>query len=428
MSKIYGLVDCNSFFVSCERVFDPKLKDRPVVVLSNNDGCIVSRSKEAKTLGVPMGAPYFKIKNELDRHKVEAFSSNYELYGDMSNRVMKTLFKFCPNVEVYSIDEAFLDLTAIQTLDFNDYGRRIRKTILKNTGIPVSIGIAQTKTLSKIATEVAKKIEILDGVLDISKVYPNVIDSYLKKIDVVDVWGVGGRNSVKLQVRGINTAYDLKNMDLKQAKKILTVTGQRIIMELNGISCISLNENPEPKKNMASTRSFGRAITTYHELCESVGSHSARACEKLRRQKSKAYTVSVFIMTNRFSKYEPFYANIAAVTLLKASSYTPEVTKAALSCLKKIFRKDKKYKKAGVVVSNIVPEKNFQFSIFEKFNIKENKKEKVLMKSIDKLNKMYGIGTIKCLSEGLKKPWKMKRDMLSKRFTTRWNELLTVKI
>ncbi|MFH1547219.1 MAG: Y-family DNA polymerase [bacterium] len=428
MNKTYCLVDCNNFFASCERVFNPKLKNKPVVVLTNNDGCIVARSNEVKKLGIPMGAPYFKYKNELINHGVAVFSSNYELYGDMSNRVMKTLFDFTPNIEIYSIDEAFLDFTGLYLSDFDDYGRKIRNTVTKNTGIPISVGIAKTKTLAKIATEIAKKDKILDGVLDISNVYPNVIDNYLKKIEVVDVWGIGRRNSMKLQIRDINTAYDLKNMNLKDARKLLTVTGQRTVMELNGISCIPIGEVPDPKKNIASTRSFGRPVTTFNELSESVASYCARACEKLRDQNSKAYTIMVFILTNRFSKYEPFYANSAVSTLYKASSYTPDITKAAISCLEKIYLDGKNYKKAGVILSNIVPEENFQMSVFERYDPKNNKEESNIMKAVDHLNHVYGNNTVVSLTEGIEKRWKMRRELLSQRFTTNWNELLTVQI
>jgi DNA polymerase V len=409
-------------------VFNPKLRNKPIVVLSNNDGIVVARSNEAKKLGIPMGIPYFKCKNDLKIHNVVVFSSNYELYGDMSNRVMRTLFDFTPILEVYSIDESFLDFTNMLINDLDEYGRKIKNTVIKNTGIPISVGIAKTKTLAKIATEVAKKDDLLDGVLDLSNVYPSVIDHYLKKVPVVDVWGIGWKNSVKLQSKGINTALDLKNMDLKNAQNLLTVMGQRTVMELNEISCIPMDEVSNPKKNIASTRSFGRPVTTFDELSESVASHCARACEKLREQDSIAYTISVFVMTNRFSKYEPFYANSCVTTLHKASSYTPDITRAGITCLKRIFIDGKRYKKAGVILSNIVPEENLQFSVFEKFNPKLEKEKSNIMKMVDKLNSTYGIGTVKNLTEGLKKPWRMKRELLSQRFTTNWNELLTVKI
>lgn len=427
MKKIYALVDCNNFFASCERVFNPKLQNKPIVVLSNNDGIVVARSNESKKLGIPMGAPYFKVENDIKRHNIQVFSSNYELYGDMSSRVLKELLQYTPNVEPYSIDESFLDLGSLRTADLDSYGRRICTSIFRNTGIPVSVGIAKTKTLAKIATEVAKKDEILDGVLDISSSYPKVIDEYLSRIEIGDVWGIGRRSVTKLQLLGIYTALDLKNMNLKQAKKLLTVSGQRTVMELNGISCISLDENPEPKKNIASTRSFGRPVTTYDELSQSISSHISNATHKLREQDSKAYFITVFIHTSRFKKKD-FYYNTVTLTLPQASSYTPEMTTLALKGLKQIFRKNKLYKKAGIILGGITQDCDYQYSVFGGFDEKHEQNNTKLMDTIDNLNKRYGTGTLKPLSEGLRKPWKMKRELLSQRFTTNWDELLTINI
>jgi DNA polymerase V len=315
MEKIIALIDCNSFYASCERVFRPNLQNKPVVVLSNNDGCVVARSKEAKAVGVPMGAPAFKFREMFELNDVQVFSSNYALYGDISRRVFETLSEFSPNVEIYSIDEAFVDLTHLRTNNLRELGLEIRKTILKWTGIPVSVGIAKTKVLAKVANELGKKIDGLGGVLDLTRLTRVEIDNYLEMISVEDIWGVGRQYGKFLRSMGIDNARKLKYIDTRIAKKKMTVQGDRLIRELNNISCIELQDSTNPKKCIASTRSFRYDVYNYEEISQAVAKYTARAAEKLRHDKSVANYIQVFILTNRFKTDKPQYCNNASVKI-----------------------------------------------------------------------------------------------------------------
>lgn len=303
MQKIFALVDCNNFYVSCERVFNPKLRGKPVIVLSNNDGCAVARSEEAKSIGVPMGAPVFMYQDLFRRHKVEMLSSNYTLYGDMSHRVMSTLSRFTPSMENYSIDEAFLDLSGFDHTNLTEYAKEIQATVKRWTGIPVSIGIAPSKTLAKIANKLAKKNPMCKGVLDITN-HPR-LDDFLQSINLEDVWGVGRQYTKLLMRNRILTALDLKNASDFWVKKHMTIVGLRMVLELRGISCIELDELNEPKQEIIRSRSFGKSVTDLQELKEAVAFHTTRAAEKLREQHSIASYISAFIETNRFKIDEP---------------------------------------------------------------------------------------------------------------------------
>ena len=340
-----ALVDCNSFYVSCERLFNPSIIKKPVVVLSNNDGCIISRSTEAKVLGIKMGEPYFKVKGIVKKHNIKVFSSNYSLYGDISRRVMKTLKQFSPQMEIYSIDEAFLDLSSVNNENLLEHGNKIRKTILKWTGIPTSIGIATTKTLSKIANHIAKKDS--SGVINL--VNATQIDEILKEIKINDVWGVG-RQLTKFYIKnGITTANQLKNITDSWIKKNTNVFGARTVMELKGLSCISLETHNEKRKNCCVSRSFGRKVTKLEELNESITKHCLNAAEKIRLDNQTTKRITVFIRTSPFQKDKNYYANSKNMDLPIRTNDSIELVKQALTALKYIYRKGYKYQKIGII-------------------------------------------------------------------------------
>lgn len=420
MTRIYALVDCNSFYCSCERVFAPSLEGKPVVVLSNNDGCAVSRTTEAKKW-IPMGAPIHKYETELALHDIKIFSSNYTLYSDMSRRVMSILARFTPDLEVYSIDEAFLDLSGFSSRDMAEYGRKIKETIKQWTGIPVSVGIGPTKTLAKIANHVAKKTPSLNGVFSLHK--HKDTDEILKRIDVVDIWGIGGAFANSLKTHGINSAFDLKYANESWVRKKMTVVGHRTQLELRGTSCISLEE-VGTKKQIIRSRSFGHDVEDYHELREAISMHASRAAEKLREDRSIARYIGVWIKTNKF-KDDPQYNNFIGYFLPEPTSYTPDLIQASIELLDKIYREEYRYKKAGVMVSDICSEEQVQMNLFSP---NKNLSEKSnLMKSYDRINKVWGRETVRYASSGFKRTWSMKRAKLSKRFTTDWHELPEVK-
>jgi len=427
MKNIFALVDCNNFFVSCERVFDPHIWHKPVMVLSNNDGCVVARSNEVKALGIKMGTPEFKCRDLIKKHSIKVFSSNYTLYADMSNRVMATLAKLAPEIEIYSIDEAFLSLTNTHIQDLDKYGAKIRSTIYKWTGIPVSVSIAPTKGLTKIASEFAKKDKSFHSVCNFCNFSNHEIDNLLSKVDVIDTWGVGPAYAKKLKRFGINTVRKLKYADLSWINKKLTVMGERCVLELRGISCFPLDVNPEGKKSICSSRSFGYPVTKKRELEEAVAAYTATACEKLRNQNSYANVIIVYIKTNRF-KAQPQYSNAAYMKLPEPTSSTIDMTKYALYGLEQIFRQGFKYKKAGVLLEGIQPSDRIQLNLFLKYNHKLKMKENKLMKFIDRVNRHWGRGTLHLASEGVKKKWSMKRCKLSKRFTTDLDEVLEIAV
>ena len=414
MNEIYALVDCNNFYVSCERVFNPKLENKPVVVLSNNDGCIVSRSNEVKALGIPMGKAFFEVKDILEKHHVQPFSSNYTLYADMSKRVMQTLFEFTPDIEIYSIDEAFLDLTGIQ-IPLQDYGQQIRKTVKQWTGIPVSVGIARTKTLTKIANKLAKKSPKANGVLNL--VDSPYIEEALKRIEVVDVWGVGYRTARKLRKAGIYTALDLSRADITWIKKKFGVEGVRTVYELQGRRCYPLEQNPPSKKSLAVSRMFGRSVKTIEELSEAVATYASRAGEKLREGKLSAGLLTVFITTSRF--IEKKYYNSYTIEFSVQTNDTMEIIQEGLHGLKKIYRKGYEYKKAGVLLYNLVSENHVQGNLFDTVDRDRSKR---LMKTIDRIN-YRGICPVRWGAEGLTKPWHTQFKHLSPKYTTQWDQL-----
>ncbi len=420
MRTYYALVDCNNFYVSCERVFNPALNGKPVIVLSNNDGCAVALSNEAKQY-VEMGAPIFEHMDIVRKNSIQLFSSNYTLYADMSRRVYEVLADFSPNIENYSIDESFLSLEGFEKRDLTYYGREIRAKVLRWTGIPVSVGIAPTKTLAKIANKLAKKNKMCQGVLDITN-HPR-IDDFLASVDVGDVWGVGWQYTRLLKRHGINTALDLRNARDGFIRKHMTVQGLRTAWELRGESCIELEEVTPDKKQIVSSRSFGKDVGEYRELSEAIATYATRAAEKLRSQNSICGHISVWIETNRFKPKNPQYSNAISCRLPEPTAFTPMLIKYALYLLKRIYRDGYGYKKAGVALLDIVPANETQLNLFMKIHHTKNKN---LMSAMDSINSQWGRETVRSGASGYERPWGMKRAMLSKRYTTRWGELLEV--
>ncbi len=416
-----ALVDCNNFYASCERVFHPELNGKAVVVLSNNDGCIVARSNEAKALGIKMGEPAFKINNLLQQNKVTMFSSNYVLYGDMSRRVMNTLSEFAPEIEVYSIDEAFLNLTGL-TPDFEMYAQKIRQTVVKNTGIPVSIGIGPTKVLAKTANHYAKKVSENNGVLVLDT--PEKAAEMLKKFEIDEVWGIGRQYAKFLKKQAIKTAWDFILMPDSWVKKHLTINGLRIKKELEGIRCLPLEANPPIKQAICTSRSFGEFQTDLEPLKEAVATYAAKCGYKLRKQKSCAGVLIVFLETNRFNQNDPQYSPEYVYKLPIATSSSLELIKAALYSLELIYRSGYRYKKAGVIVAEIVPETAVQGSLFgDEINLE---KQAEIMKTMDRINAKYGREMVKTAIQGVKGSWQMRQARLSSSYTTQWDDIITV--
>jgi DNA polymerase V len=420
MKKVFALVDCNSFYCSCERVFDPSLNNRPVVVLSNNDGCIVARTDEVKALDIPMGAPFFKVKDLLKKHDVRSFSSNYTLYGDMSSRVMQLLSVYTPEMEVYSIDEAFLSFTGMNSFDLNAYAKKIRAEVLQYTGIPTCVGIGSTKVLAKMANHIAKKNKIKTaGVFNFCDYSEDRQNDLLKQFPVADIWGIGRQSAKKLSDHKINTAYELKKSDPEHIRKILSVVGQRIVSEINGVSCIDLELDIKDKKQIISSRSFGKQVKDLNELSESISNHATTAAEKLREQNLICKNVTVFIQTNPF-KNTPQYFNSASMDLMSGTSVTPKLIKHSFKLLGAIYRPGFEYKKCGVVFNNLVKKDFMQTDFFGNY---DSLKEDTYMKVIDQINRFQGKGTVKFASSGIDQFWQMLSQMKSPCYTTRWSEL-----
>jgi DNA polymerase V len=429
MKNVFALIDCNNFYASCERVFNPLLENKPVIVLSNNDGCCVARSNEAKKLGIKMGEPFFKIKDLVEKNKINVFSSNYELYGDISNRVVSTLFTFSPDVEVYSIDEAFVNLKNLAVSDYRNTGKQIREKVLSWTGIPVSVGISPTKTLSKVANEFVKKNKSLNGVLSLLDYSEEEIDNLLRELDVSDVWGIGRQYSKKLREDGINTAYDFKYSNPKYIQKIMTIGGIKTQQELKGISCIPIEYKIPDKKGICTSRSFGKNVTTFNELKEAISTYTTTASEKLRSQSSKCFRITVFIRTNPFRINDRQYSNSCSYNFQEATQYTPDLIKAGISLLNKIYKPGYYYQKAGILLTEIIPQGKEQESLFNLDHLQyKNPKKDLVIQKVDEINSLFGNNTLIFGSSGIKKEWKIKSEKRSDRYTTCFNEILTIKI
>ena len=419
---MYALVDCNNFYVSCERVFQPQLNGKPVVVLSNNDGCIISRSNEAKALGIPMGAPEFQVRDLIKQHDIRVFSSNYALYGDLSHRVMKILENYSPNVEVYSIDEAFLNFSGMTILDLNVYGAEIQHRILKWLSIPIGIGFAPTKALSKVANKIAKKFpERTNGVYVIDTEEKRI--KALKWTKIEDVWGIGFRLTKKMQAKNIKTAYDF-TLPYNEAfiRKEMGVVGMRLKYELEGKSVLEIEE-PKAKKNIAVTRSFEKDITDFNELKERVVTFASVCSEKLRKQNSCCNVVTLYLRKDPFNANGEKYSFYRMQTLSFPSNTSFSISQTAIMMLKDLYQEGTAYKKAGVIVSEIVPSSQRQFKLFDE----ENPKYQKLMEVMDAVQAKTCERKLRLASQDLKRTWKMKQNHLSNRYTTNFNELLEVK-
>ena len=421
MKTRFALVDCNNFYASCERVFDPRLIGRPLAILSNNDGCVIARSEEVKRLGVPMGAPSHEHKATFEKNAVVVMSSNYALYGDMSARVMETLRPCVPVMEVYSIDEAFLALEDWQGVEF---ARELRARVRQWTGIPVSIGIGPTKTLAKMANRLAKKTPELGGVLDLETVRD--MDELLSRVPCEDIWGIGKRLAVRLAAGGIRTACDLKYGEAAWVRKTLGVVGERIRLELQGVSCLALEEVPAPKKGIASAKSFGRPVESLRELEEALATYTARAAEKLRSGRLLARQVHVFVATNPFSARQPQYSAGAQTALVRPSNHTPDLIAAALELLREIYRPGHQYKKTGIFVTDLIAESDLQPDLFDAA-LEAAGRVRELDQIVDGLNRKLGRNAIRYGSMGVKSRWAMRQERRSRKFTTRWDELPVAK-
>lgn len=420
MRPVFALIDCNNFYVSCERVFNPRLRGRPVVVLSNNDGCVISRSEEAKALGVRMGAPLFQIQKLIDAHRVEVFSSNYALYGDMCARVMETLRETSPEVEIYSIDEAFISLSGVAAENLRNVGREARERVRRWTGIPVSVGIGPTKTLAKVAAHLAKKSGRAEGV--VSLVDSPHLDAALARVAVEDVWGVGRNFARLLKGRGIVTARDLRSAGERWIKKEMGVVGVRLLYELRGVSCLPLESCPPPKKGITVSRSFGRPVESVEEAREAVAAYVSRAGEKLRRQQLAATTLIVFLATNRFVP-EPHHAASVVINLPVPTDVTPELIRYAREGVGHVFRAGHKFKKAGVMLVGLVPVSPVQAGLFDRM---DRERARRLMQTVDAVNARLGRDTVRYAGVGLGQSWRARSERRSPGYTTRWDELLTL--
>jgi len=423
MENKIAVIDANNFFVSCERVFNPKLKNKPVVVLSNNDGCVVARSNEAKKLGIKMGEPFFKIQSLVKIYDIKYFSSNYKLYGDLSARMMNIINEFCPDVEIYSIDEAFVNLNFLPDDKINDFAIKLKKTIEKWIGIPVSIGISSSKTLAKLANDYAKKNPSTNGILNTNDI--ENIDEFLNKFLVEDIWGVGRRISTKLYRNAIYTAKDLKYANPDIVDKIFHINGLRTQNELNGLSNYDVIAECSPKKSITCSRSFGNKVVDIEPLIEAVSNYTTQATLKLRQQNSLCKAILTFVSTSRF--IENKYFNSDVQILENPTNYTPILIDKAVESIKKMYRKGYEYNKCGVILLNIISEDDYESDLFVDDNL--NKKQNSLMKILDKINSNYGKNTISFASNLSKqKKWIMHREYLSNEYTTNWEQLLTIKI
>lgn len=422
---MFALCDVNSFYASCEMAFRPDLKGRPVVVLSNNDGCIIARNAQAKAIDIKMGAPYFKYKELLRRYGVVCFSSNYELYADMSNRVMTQLEEMAPRCEIYSIDEAFCDLSGVGNCrNLEEFGREIRATVLKGTHLTVGVGIAQTKTLAKLANHAAKKWQRqTGGVVDLSNLEKQ--RKLMAALPVDETWGVGRRISKKLDALGIKTVLQLADTDVRFIRKHFNVVLERTVRELRGEPCLGFEEFAPTKQEIVCSRSFGERVTQYEQMREAICSYASRAAEKLRGEHQYCRYISAFVKTSPFALNQPYYGNQASVKLLTPTQDSRDIITAATRCLDAIWKEGRSYQKAGVMLGDFFSQGIAQLNLFDENAPRENSEK--LMGVLDSVNKKNGKGTLYFAGQGLQQHWQMKREMLSPRYTTRYCDLLTVR-
>ena len=415
-----ALVDCNNFYASCERVFRPDLENKPIVVLSNNDGCVIARSNEAKKLGIKMGEPAFKKREVFERNKIKTFSTNFILYGDMSKRVMSILRNNSKEIEIYSIDEAFLEC---YNEDLNTYGVNLRKKVKQWTGIPVSVGIAETKVLAKIANHIAKKYR-KSGVFILDS--KEIIEKALKFTAIEEIWGIGRNHARRFKEYGINTAYDLTCIEESWIKRKFSIVVLRIAKELKGIKCLDIESQHKTKKNICTSRSFGNPTSDYNTIKAAISTFAVRCCEKLRKQKTSTSELRIFIYTNPFNPKHKQYYGTKKIKLERATNDNQIIVQEVIKGLQKIYKKGYIYKKAGVIVSNITQENQVQLNLFDQ--IRNREKYTKISKVIDRINSSMGRDKLRIATQGFDRKWKMKQEQLSQCYTTRIDEILTVKV
>jgi DNA polymerase V len=421
MKPIFGLLDGNNFYASCERVFNPQLEGKPVIVLSNGDGCVVARSNEAKALGIKMGQPVFLIKDLIKRHKVAMFSSNFELYGDLSRRMIVTCAQFTPHIEVYSIDEAFLDFSDCQSRDLTMLGQDLKQTIRRGLGLPVCVGFAHTKTLAKLANHFAKKTPRLNGVLDLTVV--SDLRPYLEATPVSEIWGVGRQYGKMLEYYGIRNGWQLANSDLSFIRKKMTIGGVKLVKELNGISCFDLQDMPEPKQTITVSRTFANPIDDFEEIKKAIATFVIAGGEKLRKQSSAARGLSIYIRTNPHNSDPKVWCG-HTVNLEEATDYTPTLLKAASYALEQCYRDGFRYRKGGILLFDLCEKDKIQRNLFSPA---PNPEQSALMRAVDMLNKRMGKETVTYAAKGRSNIWQPIPTLRSPRYTTRWAEIPVVK-
>ncbi|MEI9870847.1 Y-family DNA polymerase [Enterobacter hormaechei] len=423
---MFALADVNTFYASCEKVFRPDLRDKPVVVLSNNDGCVIARSKEAKRLGIRMGVPWFQLKNAQFPEPVIAFSSNYALYASMSNRVMAHLEDLAPHVEQYSIDEIFLDIRGIDgCMDFEDFGRQLREHVRSGTGLTIGVGMGPTKTLAKSAQWASKEWPQFGGVLALTTDNPRRTEKLLSLQPVEEIWGGGRRIGKKLNTFGVTTALQLARMNPAFVRKNFNVVLERTVRELNGEACISLEEAPPAKQQIVCSRSFGERVTTYESMRQAICQHAERAAEKLRGEKQYCRHISVFVKTSPFAVNEPYYGNLASEKLQTPTQDTRDIINAAVRALERIWQDGHRYAKAGCMLNDFTPMGVSQLNLFDIAQPHSNSDQ--LMKVLDGINHS-GLGKVWFAGRGIAPEWQMKREMLSPAYTTRWGEIPVARI
>ena len=418
-----ALIDCNNFYVSCERVFDPKLKRKPVIVLSNNDGCVIARSDEAKELGIEMGTPSFMINDLIRKHGVEVYSSNYALYGDMSARVMQVIKEFIPRTEIYSIDEIFADVSSLTHNNLTDLAKEIKESVMRCTGIPVSIGIAATKTLAKLANRYAKKTSPDEAVFCADEDWK--IQDILAFTEVKNIWGVGEQYHKLLNKNGFHTAADFVSAPQAWVRKEMAVVGLRTQQELRGIACIEWHDESKGKKNICTSRGFGKLITTKREVQQAIATFTSSCAQKLRKQNSCAQRIHVFVQTNIHRKEDDQYFHSISLDVGVPTNSTRELLKYAMKALDIIYRPGFKYNKTGVMVMDLIPANQTQLGLFEtETNLA---KEKATMVAVDAINKVYGCDVVRVAKQEFNTKWKLRQKHLSKQYTTRFSDLMKVK-
>ncbi|MDU2942102.1 MAG: translesion error-prone DNA polymerase V subunit UmuC [Enterobacteriaceae bacterium] len=422
---MFALVDVNSFYASCEKVFRPDLKGWPVVVLSNNDGCVIARSVEAARLGIKMGEPYFKQRALFQQHRIAVFSSNYELYADMSQRVMSILEEIMPGIEMYSIDEAFCDLSGVNHCrDLTAFGLEVQSILRQRTHLTVGVGIAPTKTLAKLANHAAKKWPQTGGVVDLSN--PERQRKLMARLSVDEVWGVGRRIAKKLAIMGIENVLQLADADIRFIRKHFSVILERTVRELRGESCLQVDEFIPEKQEIMCSRSFGERLSDYQPMREAVSWYASRAAERMRGQHQYCRFISVFIKTSPFDPYPARYDNSASLRLHVPTQDTRDIIDAAIKCLDAIWREGHRYQKAGVMLSDFFSQGVAQLNLFDSNAPRVNSEP--LMAVLDALNKKQGRGTLFFAGQGIEQQWQMKREMLSPRYTTRFSDLPRVRL